>query len=74
MAVLKERMGGAERKPPRAQAGRTAARPAATRAAGHDALKDLSKKELYERAKELGLPGRSAMSREDLIAALRRAG
>ena len=74
MAVLKERMGGAERKPPRAQPGSTAARPAATRAAGHDTLKDLSKKELYERAKELGLPGRSAMSREDLIAALRKAG
>ena len=74
MAVLKERMGGAERKPPRAQPARAAARPAPTRAAGHDALKDMSKKELYERAKELGVQGRSGMSREDLIAALRKAG
>jgi hypothetical protein len=34
----------------------------------------MSKKELYERAKELGVQGRSGMSREDLIAALRKAG
>jgi DNA end-binding protein Ku len=74
MAVLKERMGGAERKPARAQPARAAARPAATRAAGHDALTEMSKKELYERAKELGVQGRSGMSREDLIAALRKAG
>jgi DNA end-binding protein Ku len=74
MAVLKERMGGAERKPARAQGARTAERPAAARAAGDDALKDMSKKELYERAKELGVQGRSGMSRDDLIAALRKAG
>jgi DNA end-binding protein Ku len=74
MAVLKERMGGAERKPARAQGARAPERPAATRAAGDDALADMSKKELYERAKQLGLPGRSGMSREDLIAALRKAG
>ncbi|HSC15339.1 MAG TPA: Ku protein [Gammaproteobacteria bacterium] len=74
MAVLKERMGGAERKPARAQGARTSERPAATRAAGDDALADMSKKELYERAQKLGLPGRSGMSREALIAALRKAG
>jgi DNA end-binding protein Ku len=74
MAVLKERMGGAERKPARAQGAGTSERPAATRAAGDDALADMSKKELYERAKKLGLPGRSGMSREALIAALRKAG
>jgi DNA end-binding protein Ku len=75
MAVLKERMGGAERKQPaRAQGGRTAERPAATRAAGDDALAEMSKKELYERAAKLGVPGRSRMSREALIAALRKAG
>jgi DNA end-binding protein Ku len=75
MAVLKERMGGAERKQPaRAPSGRAAERPAATRAAGGDALADMSKKELYERAQKLGLPGRSGMSREALIAALRKAG
>jgi DNA end-binding protein Ku len=60
MAVLKERMGGAARKP--------------ARAAGHDALESKSKKELYEQAKKLGVEGRSALSREELIAALRKAG
>jgi hypothetical protein len=34
----------------------------------------MSKKELYERAKKLGVSGRSGMSREALIAALRKAG
>jgi DNA end-binding protein Ku len=74
MAVLKQRMGGAERKPARAQGAATPERPAATRSGGDDALADLSKKELYERAKKLDLPGRSGMSREALIAALRKAG
>ena len=74
MAVLKQRMGGAERKPARAQGARSAEKHAATRAAGDDALADMSKKELYERAKKLGLAGRSGMSREALIAALRKAG
>jgi DNA end-binding protein Ku len=60
MAVLKERMGGAARKP--------------ARVAGHDVLEDKSKKELYEQAKKLGLEGRSGMTREQLIAALRKAG
>jgi DNA end-binding protein Ku len=73
MAVLKERMGGATRKPPRAQPERAAERPA-SRAQGGDALADMSKKELYEQAKKLGVPGRSAMSREELMAALRKAG
>jgi DNA end-binding protein Ku len=74
MAVLKERMGGATRKPARAQGARTAERPTATRVTDDDALAGLSKKELYERAQKLGLPGRSGMSREALIAALRKAG
>jgi DNA end-binding protein Ku len=64
MAVLRERMGGATRKPARAQPARAA----------EPGLEDKSKKELYERAKELGLEGRSSMSREELIAALRKAG
>jgi DNA end-binding protein Ku len=74
MAVLKERMGGAERKPARAQPARAAERRTAVRDAGDEPLADLSKKELYERAKKLGLKGRSGMSREALIAALRKAG
>jgi DNA end-binding protein Ku len=79
MAVLKERMGGVERKPARAQParaqpGRGAERAPAQRAPGHDALEGKSKKELYDQAKKLGLEGRSSMSRDELIAALRRAG
>jgi DNA end-binding protein Ku len=70
MAVLKERMGGAARKPARAEP----ARAPATRATGDDPLEGKSKKELYEQAKKLDLPGRSAMSREELLAALRKAG
>jgi DNA end-binding protein Ku len=69
MSVLRERMGAA-RGPARAEA----ARAPATRVEGHDALADKSKKELYEQAKKLDLPGRSSMSREELIAALRKAG
>jgi DNA end-binding protein Ku len=76
MAVLKERMSGAARKPARAQSARTepARERPASRAAGGDALEGKSKKELYEQAKRVDLPGRSAMSREELIAALRKAG
>ena len=74
MAVLKERMGSGGRKPARAQPARAAARASPTRAPGPDALADKSKKELYEQAKQLNLPGRSAMSREELIAALRKTG
>jgi DNA end-binding protein Ku len=37
-------------------------------------LQRKSKKELYEKAQELDIPGRSAMDREDLIKAIRQAG
>jgi DNA end-binding protein Ku len=74
MAVLKERMGGAARKPARAQPASRRERAPASRAAGHESLADKSKKELYEQAKKLDLPGRSSMSRDELIAALRKAG
>ena len=74
MAVLKERMGGAARKPARAESSRAGERAPAPRSADRDALAEMSRKELYEQAKKLGLPGRSAMSREQLIAALRKAG
>jgi DNA end-binding protein Ku len=67
MAVLKERIGAVERKPARAQ------REQARRAVS-ETLENKSKKELYEQAKKVGVPGRSAMSREELIAALRKAG
>ena len=66
MSVLKRRMGAA-RGPARAP-GSARASPA------KEALGDKSKKELYEQAKQLDLPGRSAMSREELIEAIRAAG
>ena len=69
MSVLRERMGGG-RAPARAEPAR--APPASAR--GDDPLAGKRKKELYEQAKKLDLPGRSAMSREELIAALRKAG
>ena len=71
MAVLKERMGGVARKPARAQPARGSDR---SHAREQDPLADKSKAELYEQAKEIGLSGRSSMSREELIAALRKAG
>lgn len=70
MAVLKERMGAAERKPARAHPPRRAGRRAAP---SRDALADKSKKELYEEAKKIGVPGRSSMSRDELLEALREA-
>ena len=39
-----------------------------------DELESLSKEELYERAQAADLPGRSGMSKRQLIAALRKAG
>lgn len=36
-------------------------------------LEDRSKQELYNRAKELGIAGRSKMTKEELIDAIRRA-
>ena len=74
MAVLKERMGGAARKPARAQPARAAERASVRHTPEHDALADKSKKELYEQATKLGVAGRSSMSRAELIAALRKAG
>ena len=73
MAVLKQRMGAA-REPARAGPARAPQRASAARAPEHDALADKSKKELYEQAKRLDLPGRSSMSRDELLAALRKAG
>jgi hypothetical protein len=41
------------------------------RGGSHPSYEDWSKKHLYERAKELGIEGRSGMSKDDLIEALR---
>lgn len=43
-------------------------------AGGTDGLDGLNNDELYQRAQELDLPGRSKMSRDELVQALRRAG
>jgi DNA end-binding protein Ku len=72
MSVLRERMGAA-RGPARARPAPAMER-AASRMENDDGLADKSKKDLYERAKKLGVPGRSSMSREQLVAALRKAG
>lgn len=37
-----------------------------------EALEELTKDELYERARQADIPGRSSMSKEELIAALGR--
>jgi DNA end-binding protein Ku len=82
MTVLRERMGAA-RGPARAQPARDPSkspkgggteRAAAPRRHDDDGLTGKSKAELYEQAQKLKLPGRSSMSREQLIAALRKAG
>lgn len=73
MTVLRQRMGAA-RGPARAQPARTQDRKLPSRAHDDRALADKSKKELYEQAQKLKLPGRSSMSREELVAALSKAG
>lgn len=53
-----------------------AANPRAGRGADVDTAKGVdvtaSKKHLYERARDLGIPGRSTMTKEELVAALQR--
>lgn len=44
------------------------------RSAGEERLEELSRSELYERARRLDIPNRSAMNRDELIQALRAAG
>lgn len=62
MEVLKRRL-----------ARRSAARAGNGRSARSDGdLEGLTKKQLYERAKDLDIEGRSSMSREDLLRAIRR--
>jgi DNA end-binding protein Ku len=39
---------------------------------GSEALEELTREELYKRAREADIPGRSSMSKEELITALRR--
>ena len=62
----------ADRKAPEPRGRR--ARPASRRDGAEGDLAGQSKSELYERAKALGVPGRSRMDREALLRALREAG
>ena len=65
MEVLKQRLAGGGSRGGSSRAG--------TRHDGSDPdLDDLTKKELYERAKSLDIPGRSGMGRRELIRAIRR--
>jgi DNA end-binding protein Ku len=61
------------RRPKTGEAAKTGASGTRTRGAASPAgLDGLSKDELYGRAKELDIPGRSAMSKDELIAAIAR--
>ncbi|HUH12075.1 MAG TPA: Ku protein [Longimicrobiales bacterium] len=69
MEVLKRSMkaAGAGGRTPRAAASR-----ASGSRRGADELAELTKQELYERAQERAIPGRSGMSKKELVDALRR--
>jgi DNA end-binding protein Ku len=67
MALLKQRMQSQAAAPSRSGAKRDG-----KRKTDPDDLADRSKDELYARAKELDIPGRSAMSKRDLIRAIQR--
>lgn len=74
MNVLQWSLRGAgERRRASAPRGRKKAPDGQSGKAGGGALEKRSKGELYERARELGIEGRSAMTKQELIAALRRA-
>lgn len=57
---------GKSRRPSKAPAGR-----AKGKASAPESLEGLSREELYRRAQEIGLPGRSRMSKDELIRALK---
>lgn len=79
MALLKKRLaaGGSSSRAGSAAKKRSAAKRAPSRnggagKGGGDDLEGASKDELYERAKKLDIPGRSGMSKPELIRAIRR--
>jgi DNA end-binding protein Ku len=82
MSVLRQRLAGGPAPTPAADksAGKAPARQHSAQRAGparagapraDEGLASRSKQELYERAKQLDLPNRSRMSKDELIAALR---
>jgi DNA end-binding protein Ku len=78
MELLKRRLQGipdepaSSSGPKKAAGGAKKASGGAKKTAGGANLSDSSRAELYERAKALDIPGRSAMSRDELIKAIRR--
>lgn len=68
----KARKPAARKAPPKAS--RASADSRNQRSAGRSELRQLSKTELYQRATEQDVPGRSKMSRDELVDALARAG
>jgi DNA end-binding protein Ku len=66
--ILRERLAAGK---PSTHAAPRAQGPVAGKARGDDRLEDLSRSELYERAKALDIPDRSKMSKARLIDALR---
>lgn len=79
MEALKRRIGrgedgqGAERTRSEGRAGRPSGDGAAPEAARDEDLAERTKDELYERARDLDIPGRSRMSKDELIRAIRDA-
>src|SRR5690606_35648655 len=71
MAVLKERVAGEGRRPAARATGARARERGGAKAA--DDLERKSKKELYEEAQKLSVPNRSKLTKEELIAAIRKA-
>jgi DNA end-binding protein Ku len=74
MEVIKRNLrgGGAAAPEPKAKPARRAPRPGtSSRRQGEPRLEDLSKSDLYERAQRADVPGRSGMSKGELIRALR---
>lgn len=68
MQVLKERLQG--RKPATAKAEHAPPQEKKSPRRQHNALESLSKSDLYDQAQQLNIPGRSTMSREQLIKAI----
>jgi DNA end-binding protein Ku len=74
MEVLKRSLRPPEPGPRRSEGQRLAAPERNRRRGprGHQDLRAMTRAQLYERAQELGIPGRSGMTKEQLIRALRK--
>lgn len=74
MEILKRRLGRQtdDSAPSRRASGRKKTKRASADASGDADLRSLTKKELYEKAQELEIEGRSGMNKDELIRAIRR--